>query len=76
MNNLETLLATTVDKYRGNKRGAIMERIIKHKTSTLIGHPEYSLDGSGMSIAVSVPNEKIFNSAFALWIGGKNFSYE
>ena len=41
MDNLETLLTTTVDKARGNTSGAIMERLIKPRASTLSGHPEY-----------------------------------
>ena len=57
MDNLETSLATTVDKYRGNTSGAIVERLIKPRASTIFGHPVYSLDGTGPSMAVSGPHE-------------------
>ena len=33
MDNLETYLATTVDKARGNASGAIVERFIKFRSS-------------------------------------------
>ena len=52
----------------------IVERFIKPRSSKMFGHPVYSLDRPGPLIAVSGPHEKIFNSNFALWIGGKNFS--
>ena len=58
MDNLETLLATTVEKARGNSSGDIVERFNKPRVLTLFGHPEYSLDGSGTLIAVSGPHEE------------------
>ena len=45
INNLETLLATIVDKACGNKSGAVVEGFIKPRESTMFGHPVYSLDG-------------------------------
>ena len=39
MDNLEISLATTVNKYRGNPGGAILERLIKPRPSTMFGHP-------------------------------------
>ena len=74
MDNFETSLATTVDKARGNSSGAIVDRFIKHRTSTIFGHPLYSMDGSGPSMAVSGQHEEFFNSSFGIWIGGKYFS--
>ena len=50
MDNLETPLATTVYKARGNASGDIVERFIKPGSSTIFGHPEYSLDGPGPSM--------------------------
>ena len=47
MDNLETLLDTTVDK-ACEKSGAIVERFMKYIASTMIGHPVYSLDGPGL----------------------------
>ena len=47
VDNLETLLATTVDKASGNTSGAIVERFIKTIASTIFGQPVYSLDGPG-----------------------------
>ena len=38
------------------------------------GHPEYYLDGTGPSIAVSGPHEEFFNSAFGICLGRKRFS--
>ena len=73
MDNLETSLATTVDKSRGNTSGSIVESFIKPRASKMFGHPVYLLDEPGPSISVSGPHEEFFNSAFALWIGGKNF---
>ena len=52
MDNLETLLATTVDKSCGNTSGAIVNMFIKPRASTMFGHPVYSLDGTGPSIVV------------------------
>ena len=74
MDNLETLFSTTVDKASGNASGSIMGRFIKTRSSTMFVHPVYSMDGPGPSISVSGPNEGFFNSAFDLWIGGKDFS--
>ena len=74
VDKLETSLATTVDKARGNASVTIEERFIKPIALTIFGHPVYSLDGKGPSITVSGPHEEFFNSAFALWIGGKHFS--
>ena len=71
---LEKLLATTVDKACGNASGSIVERFIKPRASTIFGHPEYSLDGPGPLITVSVPHEECLNSDFGIWIGGKHFS--
>ena len=39
MDNLETLLATTVDKSCGNTSGAIVNMFIKPRASTMFGHP-------------------------------------
>ena len=47
MDNLETSLATTVDKDSGNTSGAIVERFIKPRASTMFGHLVYLLDGPG-----------------------------
>ena len=58
MDNLETYLATTVDKAHGNASGDIAERFINHIASTLFGNPVYSLDGLGPSVAVSGPREE------------------
>ena len=73
MDNLETSLATTVNKARGNTSGTIVERFIKSIASTMFGHTVYSLDGPGTSISVSGPHGEFFNSDFALYIGGKHF---
>ena len=70
MNNLGTLLVTTVDKARGNESGAIVERLIKPRASKMFGHPEHYLDVPGPSISVSVPHEEFLKSAFGIWIGG------
>ena len=56
--SLEKLLSTALDKDRGNTSGAIVERFIKLRASTILGHPAYSLDGPGLSISVSVPHEE------------------
>ena len=74
MDNLETFLSTTVNKDRRKTSGAIVERFIKNRASTIFGNPVYFLYGTGMSIAVSVPHEEFFNSNFAIWIGGNTFS--
>ena len=39
MDNLETLLATTVDKARDDARGSIVERFIKPRASEIFDHP-------------------------------------
>ena len=52
MDNLETSLATTVDKARGNTSGAIVERFIKPRASKMFGHPVYSMDDPGPSMEV------------------------
>ena len=57
MDNFETWLSTTVDKTRGNARGTIVERFIKPKESTVLGHQIYFLDEPRLSIAVSVSHE-------------------
>ena len=70
MDNLETSLATTVDNVGGNTSGAMVERFIKTRASTIFFHPVYSLDGTGPSMAVSRPHEDFFKSAFGIWMGG------
>ena len=75
MDNLETSLATTVDKACGNRSGATVERFIKPIASAMFLQPVYFLVGPGSSITVSGPHEDFFNSDFDLWIGGNNFSY-
>ena len=57
MDNLETLLATTVYKACGNVSGAIVERFIKPTASIRFVHPVYSLDGPGPLMLVSGPHE-------------------
>ena len=76
MDNLETLLTTTVDKDFDNTSGAIVDRFIKPRASTIFGHPVYLLYGPGPSTAVSGPHEEFFNSALDLWMGVNNFSDE
>ena len=76
MDNLETLLATTVDKDCGNTSGVTVEMFIKPRASKFFGHPLYSQDWSGPSIAVSVPHEEFFNSAFDLWIHRNNIKMD
>ena len=76
MNNLEKLLAATLDKASGNASGDIVERFIKTRASTIFGHPEHSLDRQGQLIAVSIPHEAFFNSTFGIWIGGKHFQMD
>ena len=68
------LLVATVDKSRGNAGVAIVERFFKFRASTMFSHPKYSMDGTGMSIAVSCPHEEVFNSSFGVWLGLKKFS--
>ena len=72
MDNLETSLATTADKARGNTSGSIVESFIKTRASTMFGNPIYSLDGPGPSMAVSGPHEEFSNSSFGICIGGKH----
>ena len=72
MDNLETSLATTVDKSRGHENGDIVDRFIKPIASKIFVHTEYSLDGPGLSILISWPHEEFFNSGFWIGIGGKN----
>ena len=74
MDNLETLLATTVYKDCGNTSGAIVDRFIESRASKIFGHLVYSLCGTGPSMAVSGPHEVFFNNAFMIWIGGEHFS--
>ena len=57
MDNMETSLATTVYKARGNTSGDIVERFIKPRASTMFGNPVYLLYGPGPPIAVSDPYE-------------------
>ena len=68
MDNLETSL----DKARGKKSGAIVESLIKPIASTIFGHPVYSLNVPGQSMALSGPHEEFFNSDFGIWIGVNN----
>ena len=74
MDNLEKSVATIVDKVVGNTCGDIVERLIKLRTSTMFVQLVYSLDELGPLIAISVPHENFFNSAFGIWMGGF-FSY-
>ena len=57
VNNPDTSLSTTVNKAHGNLNRAILERFIKPRSSSIFGHPVYSMDGPGPQIAVSVPYE-------------------
>ena len=57
MDNLETFLATTVDKARGNTSVSIVESFIKPRASTIFGRLEYYLDVPGLSILVSDRHE-------------------
>ena len=50
-----------------------MDRFVKPRELTILGHPEYSLDGPVTLIAVSDPHAEFFNSTSGIWIGG-NFS--
>ena len=74
IDKFEALLATTVYKARWNASGDIVDRFIKPIASTIFGHPEFSLDGPGPSIAVSEPPDEFSNSAFRICMGGKYFS--
>ena len=56
IDQLERLLATTVDKARGNTSGFIVDSFIKPRAYTMFGHPVYSLNGTGPSFAVSGPH--------------------
>ena len=47
MNNLETLLTTTVDKVSSNAIGSIVGRFVKPRAPTIFGHSAYFLDGPG-----------------------------
>ena len=69
MDYLETLLAAKMDKACDNKSGSIVESFIKPRASTIFGHPVYSLDMPGPSMAVSGPYEEFFNSALGIWVG-------
>ena len=60
MDNLETSLATAVDKACGNTSGSIMERFIKPISSIIFGHKVYSLDCPGPQTAISRPHEDFF----------------
>ena len=62
--NLKTSLATCVDKACGNTIGAIVERFIKPRASTMFGHAVYYLDGTGPSISVPIPHEVFFQQCF------------
>ena len=48
-----------------------MERFIKPRYST-----RFSLDVPGPSITASGPYADFFNSAFVIWLGGKNLNDE
>ena len=72
IDNLETLLAITVDKACGNISGSMVEMFIKHRASTISGHPVYSPDGPGPSMVVLGPHEEFPNGAFQIWVGGKH----
>ena len=71
--NLETSLATTVDKACGNASGAIVKRFIRPRAFTIFFHTAYFLDGPGPLILASTPHEEISNSAFGIWIDDKHF---
>ena len=57
MDNLEISLSPTLYKAHGNASEAILDRFVKPRTLKMFGHPVYSLDGSGPSIAISGPHE-------------------
>ena len=48
---------------------------MKPISSTIIGHPEYYMNGPGTPIAVSGPHVEFFNCAFGISIGGNIFKY-
>ena len=73
MNNMEKLLATTVDKVCWNTSGFIVDRFIKPIESTMFGHLVYLVDGPGMLIEIAGPHEEFFNIDFGIWIGGMFF---
>ena len=75
MDDLETSLAITVYNARGNASGSIVEKFIKIRESTIVGHPVYSLDRPGTLIVVSGPHDEFFNSYFGIWMSKKYFSY-
>ena len=62
-----------MDKACENTSGSIVDRFVKPRASKVFGHPEYSLDGTGPSIAVSGPHEEFFRSTLGIWIGKKLF---
>ena len=74
MNNVETLLATTVDKDSGNASEDIFGKFIKPRTSRMFVHPAYSMDGTGPFISVSVPHKEFSSGALGVCLGGKQFS--
>ena len=61
-------------KARGNTSGAIVQRFIKPRASTMFGNPVYLLYAPGPSSAVSGPHADFSNCAFAIGMGGNNFS--
>ena len=67
MDNLETSLASTADKACENAGGAIVERFIKPKASTIFGHPAYYMDRTGTSIALSGPY-KYFSKMILVYV--------
>ena len=76
MYNLDSILATKVDKDFVNASGSIVERFIKPRVSKMFFCLEYYIYGTGPLIALSGPHEAFFNSAFGIWIGKKYFSDE
>ena len=74
MDSFKISLNTTVNKARGNTSGSIMDRFFKPRSSAMLGHLVYSLDGPGAPMTVSGTHEGFFNSAFGIWIGGKHVS--
>ena len=75
MDNLEILLATTVNKASEKSIESIVKRSIKPRASKIFRHPGCSLDGPGPSVAVSGPHEELCNSNFSIWIGGNKFRW-
>ena len=71
LDNLEILLATTMDKAHGNTSGSLVESFIKPRASTIFGPLAYSLDGPRPSIEFSGPHEDFSDSSFGIWIGGE-----